>query len=82
MKRYKGRVLVVKFYDHVMDALEPAECICVGVLQKIEKNYIVLQVWDCLDHDDNTRLENSNFFCILRSTIIEAYVMEQGKKIK
>ena len=70
MKR--GDIVELTFLDHVQNAEEPMEFLLYGVISKLCKKYIVVQVWahPDLDVDGNTELYTIVRSCVTKSRIL------------
>ena len=82
MYKHIGKPVVINFLDHVQDDTKPCLCTAVGILQMVEKCFVVIQTWDCPDEDDKVRMSNSNFFVILKPVIINYTVLKEDKTYK
>ena len=70
-----GKLIALKFDDHVSGMTKPMECMVSGWIVRVEPDYIVLTWWLPLCEEVETIEHNCEFFTILRSTIKELKVV-------
>ena len=67
----------VEFFDHVSGGDEPMICVVWGRLAKMNKDFLVIDVWGHLDPAHTRSIgDDTECFCILRSAIINIFECE------
>ena len=74
MKKYfrKGKVVEIKFLDHVEDGDKPLLFSVYGRITDVHRKYVVIAAWIGEEVDHNTK-----YWTILKSTIQEWYELKR-----
>lgn len=71
----RGKVLFIQFRQNAIGVEEPMNCYAVGICDKDDENYLTMTYWVCEED------ENSEFFVILKSSIIEFHELSNPNVI-
>jgi hypothetical protein len=71
MRLRVGKVMAVRFWDHVEDGSEPIEFTVYGRVAKVTDQYICVDSWEYVDRDKGYD-SNVKRFTILRSCVVQA----------
>ena len=76
MKLQQGKLMAIRFLDHVEDGSEPAEFIVYGRVAKVAEAYVCIDSWV---YSDNDKPYDSNVkrFTLLRSCIVKAWGLKE-----
>ena len=84
MKTIVGKVVCVAFWDHSQSSgvgAGPILCTVYGKLNKATKLHFEILCWDIPGSEGDSNAHNQEMFSILRSTIVEMFVFNKGRRI-
>lgn len=73
----KGKVLEVEFDDHA-ENLPILRCTAIGRVEKITPKFLKLIFWDLPGSKDDVRLENYEYYSILKASILRIRIFSQA----
>jgi hypothetical protein len=80
--QYKDKDCKIVFLDHVEDGDKPLECVVWGKIIDVCRRFFTVVSWDIIADNEESVKINRKTFTILRSTIVEMYIVEKYKTIK
>lgn len=77
----EGKLVAVKFYDHVMNSDETLLCECYGRVKFDSPVHLTIDCWvDASDSDEKRSLENNTeCFTLVRSAIVEVCELRRSE---
>jgi len=70
IKKHINKPIICSFVDH-SSREKLVKCNALGYLAEIGDDYIMIVTWDCPEMDEVNRLNNLEFYGIIKSAIID-----------